>query len=468
MGAPASPFGLAYGIGQGFSGIPTVMNQRANEDLMLQMEKMKLMESQRQMAQRQALDESAQSVKPETTQAASLSPENLGQGLNMSPGGVPGLSQDASSFTMGGMPGQPGQAPGAPLTVQQKGLNLPGADGVPLAPNADQMASLKAPLKTEARAKVYTTPYQQAAYRYNAMADYLDKNGQAEPAMKLRQMGLQAGDMHRQTTISMAARSASLGDYASAMKGLDSLGMGFTAMYKSPDDPSATRIESVQNGKTMYTDLPQNFLGAMIEDPAKATQSNAMFTWRVKSEEGKNARAQASVAERAGYHAAMTKNSMDRNDIMRQNATYKAIAPPATVATVMARKANLLAVAQQNGEDLSPDAAENQAWVESKSSATAKNVPLDVAQKTLLRIEKNHYGQRPEPTDPDYAEWKQAHDKVVAAMDPPSKPITGVRTPKPGPVDKTDREKAAAAIAAAPARAEEIKAKYREITGKDY
>lgn len=436
MGAPASPFGLAYGIGQAFSGIPTVMNQRANEDLALQMNKMKVAQMMRQEKERSDVEASLANIKPEMV--ASITNPNP-------------------------------QLPSSPATpedqaaLQARGLPL----NIPNAPTQEQSAALQNPMSIAKSLKVYTTPYQKASYTYNAQADYLEKMGQFEPAMRLRQLAMQTGDLHHGHALAGMATSILGGSPDKATEFARSVGLNITKIKQDPNLSDIYHVTSQGPDGLVETLVSKDDL-VNATDPSKAI-----------AQMGMNLRSQASLRDRLNrfnatqksleeYRSAQLKDRRRRTDLLESNSKFKNGASPAQVQTMLARKANLLAIAAENGEELSDAAAENQAWLFLKSSATAKNVPLDVAQKTLLRVEKNHYGQRPEPTDPDYAEWKQAHDKVVAAMDPPSKPITGVRTPKPGPVDKTDREKAAAAIAAAPARAEEIKAKYREITGKDY
>jgi hypothetical protein len=248
---PVAPFGLGYGLGVMGNAIPTQMNQRQNEALMTQMRGLQLQQMQRQEAQEEAMQQAAQSVPPETET-------------------VPTFETQTEQM---------------PAAMTPQGLPLASAGTIPIQKQVQT--------GTVTRAKTYTTPYQAAAYRYGAMADYLFKQGMVEPAMRLQQQAQQASQMHQTTALGQAARMASIGNYGDATKLLNGLGMNLTGMSQSTDDPDTVQIHSTQNGQPVVADIPKQFIGAMIEDPAKAAQSIGMLNWRMASVENAKIRATA-------------------------------------------------------------------------------------------------------------------------------------------------------------------------------
>lgn len=231
---PVAPFGLGYGLGVMANAVPTTMNQRQNEALMTQMRGLQLKQMQRQEAQEQALQQAAQSVQPETET-------------------VPTFETQTEQM---------------PAAMTPQGLPLASAGTIPIQKQVQT--------GTVTRPKTYTTPYQQAAYRYGAMADYLFKQGMVEPAMRLQQQAQDAAKLHHDTTISNAATAASVGSYGDATKMLNGIGLNVSGMNEDPNNPGTVQIHSVQDGQQVVASVPKQFLGAIIKDPS----SIGMLTWR--------------------------------------------------------------------------------------------------------------------------------------------------------------------------------------------
>lgn len=422
---PTAPFGLGYGLGVMANAIPTQMNQRQNEALMTQMRGLQLQQMQRQEAQQEALQQAGQAVQPEmeTVQTAP----------------TPQLGMSAVS----------------PETqTAMKGLNLPVAGAVPNAPTPEQMAAVQKPNQLVTRQKVYTTPYQAAAYRYGAMADYLFKQGQVEPAMRLQQQAQQAAQMHQTTTLSQAARMASIGNYGDATKMLNGLGMNITGMDQSPDDPDTVQIHSSQNGQPVVADIPKQFLGAMIEDPAKAAQSIGMLNWRM-----------ATIGSRetiAGQRIASTEKQkeLDRQNRLQVANVRASIPAGLRGSTTTADERKVQALMRDTGMT-APEAWDRvRPDVASRGQITDKD-RLHALTARNAEIRKN-LGSAPTKDDPEYQEYVDNQGTISSLMRGGKKPAS------PGVDVAGERAMADAAIKANPNAADRIKAAFKTRTGQDY
>ncbi len=245
---PTSPFGLGYGIGVAANAIPTQMNQRQNEALMTQMRGLQLQQMQRQEAQQEALQQAGQSVQPETETVETNPSPQLGMSA---------ISPDVQE--------------------SMKGLNLPVAGAIPNAPNASQVAAVQRPNQIVTRAKTYTTPYQQAAYRYGAMADYLFKQGQTEPAMRLQQQAMQASQMHQNAALQMAGRSILSGSYDSAIPYLKSVGMDVKSIQDDPNNPDDLIMTHPDGSESV---VPRIAAGLVAADPSRGAEVMSMVNYR--------------------------------------------------------------------------------------------------------------------------------------------------------------------------------------------
>lgn len=245
---PTSPFGLGYGIGVAANAIPTQMNQRQNEALATQMRGLQLQQMQRQEAQQEALQQAAQAVKPETETVETNPSPQLGMSA---------ISPDVQE--------------------SMKGLNLPVAGAIPNAPNASQVAAVQRPSQIVTHAKTYTTPYQQAAYRYGAMADYLFKQGQTEPAMQLQQQAMQASQMHQNAALQMAGRSILSGSYDSAIPYLKSVGMNIKSIQDDPDNPDNLIMTHPDGSESV---VPRIAAGLVAADPSRGAEVMSMVNYR--------------------------------------------------------------------------------------------------------------------------------------------------------------------------------------------
>ena len=245
---PTSPFGLGYGIGVAANAIPTQMNQRQNEALMTQMRGLQLQQMQRQEAQQEAIQQAGQAVQPETETVETNPSPQLGMSA-VSPA----------------------------VQESMKGLNLPVAGAIPNAPNASQMAAVQRPNQIVTRAKTYTTPYQQAAYRYGAMADYLFKQGQTEPAMRLQQQAMQASQMHQNAALQMAGRSILSGSYDSAIPYLKSVGMDVKSIQDDPNNPDDLIMTHPDGSESV---VPRIAAGLVAADPSRGAEVMSMVNYR--------------------------------------------------------------------------------------------------------------------------------------------------------------------------------------------
>jgi len=226
---PASPFGLAYGLGVAANAIPTQMNERANMDLQMRVRQLQLAQMQRQEEEQNAIRDAALNIRPETEVVASLSQENAPQGLNM-------------------LPASP------EVQASARGLNLPAPRAIPNAPTDQQMASIQKPLSVTQRAKVYSSPYQAAAHRLGAMSDYLFKQGMVEPAMRLQQQASQANQMHIEKTGQDAAKLLSMGS-KDAIPLLKALGVNAVDVGKDKEGVSWIKDEGGNFTPIDYEDL---------------------------------------------------------------------------------------------------------------------------------------------------------------------------------------------------------------------
>lgn len=395
---PTAPFGLGYGLGVMANAIPTQMNQRQNEALMTQMRGLQLQQMQRQEAQQEALQQAGQAVQPEmeTVQTAP----------------TPQLGMSAVS----------------PETqTAMKGLNLPVAGAIPNAPTADQMAAVQKPNQITTRQKVYTTPYQAAAYRYGAMADYLFKQGQVEPAMRLQQQAQQASQMHQTTALSQAARMASIGNYGDATKMLNGLGMNVTGMDQSPDDPDTVQIHSTQNGQPVVADIPKQFLGAMIEDPAKAAQSIGMLNWRMATIGSREQIAREQMASREKQTAqrveAQKANWASRNATQQVVAQIRSSAPSSEAKTVAAEARNV----QAQNPDMSPEEAEATVWAQRRLEKGGSDPKLRAAVNATTHI--SPYTQ--DPTERETLTNARNYINSILQSKGPEKPAAQPKTNAP-------------------------------------
>ena len=321
---PAAPFGLAYGIGAGTAGAQQQMQNRQMAAQQLSMAGLQQQLLQHQVAQQQAEDAAfSQPIQPQMDQPTA---QQAMQGLL----GTPATMQ-------GGIPSAPGTVATGPTSLQQ------------------------AAAPTEHK---YTTPYEKMAYEYGQRADKLAKMGFGRSAMALQQQAAQYHQLHQTTALSQAARMASIGNYGDATKMLNGLGMNITGMNQNPDDPDTVQIHSTQNGQPVVADIPKQFLGAMIEDPAKAAQSIGMLNWRMATIGSREQIAREQMASREKQTAqrvqAQKENWISRNATMQTVASLRANAPSQEAKTVAAEARNVLA---QN-PDMSPEEAEATAWAQ--------------------------------------------------------------------------------------------------------
>lgn len=381
---PTSPFGLAYGLGAGLSAIPTVMNQRANEQMAMQMKQLQFQQMQRQQAEAQATQQASMQVKPEMEQVAGLTPQNMNPTL--------------------------GTAPASPDAQQaMNGLGLPG--GIPNAPTSAQMAQVQGPLQTTARQKIYTTPHQAASYRYGAMSNYLFNQGFPDAAIRLQQLSSHEDQQHRDLTTSNAGTAAMGGAFGESLKMLRSIGINFDDMGKSPDDPNAIRIYSTQNGQKSYADIPYKYIGAIIKEPAKAGQIFGTMDWHVQNSQEATKRAQLGIASReniAGSQIASRENISgaqikSREDMAAIRASmpggYAGRSVPADLQKVAALKDSI----KQLNPDISDAEATAQAWYRIAPGIDARGKVGDTVRLRSLQQEQKQYlnpmGQAPSRDD---------------------------------------------------------------------
>jgi len=374
---PASPFGLAYGLGAGMAIAPQVMQQRQAAQNQLAMQGLQQQLLQHQVSQQQAEDQAfSQPVPPQMQTTTQTQP-----GFE---------SAAAANQTLGGLTG-------------------PGGENLQLA----------APTQTTQTAVKPTTPYQDLAYRQSVYADRLDKLGMGQSAMAARQRASQYWQMHSDMARGMAVQNMLRGDWGSAVNTLNSA--GFPAQ-------SAGKV-STPNGEMFYikdpsgqtTLMSREDLSAVAADPTKVAdiigkqeQYKDLYGWRVAAAD-RAAQSRENVANIGAVQKGLDRqNKLDIAQLNINNRSSRATSTPAQIQAVIARKKNLM----QLDPSLTDAEAEDQAWKFVKSSASQKNIPLTVARETVNRIEKANYGQPPDPSSQQYADWKQAHDIVMGAMRP--------------------------------------------------
>ena len=341
---PTAPFGLAYGLGAGMAIAPQQMFTRQEQGNQLAMQGLQQQLLQHQVAQQQAEDQAfSQPIAPQMQSITQTQP-----GFE---------SALAANQTLGGMKG------------------LGGED-----------LTLAAPTQTVQKPVEYTTPYEKMAYEYGQRADKLARMGFGRSAMALQQQAAQYGQMHQNMALSQAARMASIGNYGDATKMLNGLGMNITGMDQSQDDPDTVQIHSTQNGQPVVADIPKQFLGAMIEDPAKAAQSIGMLNWRMATIGSREQIAREQMASREKQTAqrveAQKANWASRNATQQVVAQIRASAPSSEAKTVAAEARNVLA---QN-PDMSPEEAEATVWAQHRLEKGGSDPKLRAAINATTHI----------------------------------------------------------------------------------
>ena len=425
---PASPFGLAYGLGAGMAIAPQVMQQRQAAQNQLAMQGLQQQLMQHQVAQQQAEDQAfSQPVAPQMDQPTTQQSMQavLGTPAPMGPGGIP-------------------MAPG---TVQ----------GGP----SPTLAQATAPTKHQ-----YTTPYEKMAYEMGQRADKLASMGFGRSAMALQQQAAQFNQLHTDTLRGRAVQGIIGGQFDQAKRDLASLGMNVANIQKIPAQqtadgyiPEAYVMTDANGNNTVAT---SGDLAAISADPKqvgalmeKQHQYDAMYGRYI-----------GAATIRANTEQKKIDASTQQKELDRQNrielANIRASMPSGLRGgATTADERKVQALVRDTG--ITPE----EAWNRIKPDISARGQITDKDRLHALTGRNANIwktiGGAPSPGDPEYQEYMDNQKTINDLMK------GGKKTPTPaGPDVTSERAMADAAIKANPNAADRIKQAFKTRTGQDY
>ncbi len=389
---PASPFGLAYGLGAGIAGGQQQMQLRQQQATQLALQNAQLQQAQFQMAQQKAMNEAlAAPVAPEMTPNTSL---------------------------QGNLPSSP-MAPDTQASASA--LGLPSASSVPNAPSASQMASVQGPQDTSLTKPVqYTTPYQKQAYELAQRAQMLQSKGFGLSALELQKQSMQYAQLHHDTALRMAGQAIGGGAPESAIPYLRSVGFDVNNISEDPNNPDNLMVTR-DNGEV--GSVPRTAAQLIGADPSKAAEVMSMIQWR-KGTLGYKGQmvgvAQDRVAAQRERIDAMKQMWTDRNTTQKLVASIRASAPSQEAKTVAAEAQNMKAMNQ----DLSEPEAEALVWAQHRLKGGQSDPKLRAAINATTHI--SPYTQ--DPTEREALTNARNYVNSILQTQEPTKPTT---TPKP-------------------------------------
>lgn len=399
-----SPFGLAYGIGAGLSGVPGAIQQGKEAAINLSMKNMQLEQLRKQMQDEQTTrDVMSQPFTPPPNQTIQSADQEMPMAES---------------------------APGVTAPAYQQEAGGPQNTSIPQSMTTPGVTRTITP---------FSTPQQKIAAEYRQKAQELKSKGMWRSGMELENQAQAFDTAHNKAAREGLDKAVKTGNEDAAVNFLHGMGAVNSIGIKKTEDGGAIITSKDPDGGTHDVYLDSDEYTGLVsgKDPAeiwKQAQGRYIKERQIQSKEAEGQATRESrermwgskIDEQKAYHAAMAANYGDRTRMMGQNASNRTKATPATLQVVEARAKNLMEIARQNGEELDPSVAEDQAWQWQKTSATAKDIPLTVARETVKRIESGNNGRQPKPSSPQYEEWKMAHDKVVEAMGKPTaKPAPG-------------------------------------------
>lgn len=415
----ASPFGIAYGIGAGLSGVPGAIMKGQDQAQQMSLKNLQLQDLQRKMQEEQAFNQvMSEKIAPPMVQAPVME-----------------------------------EMPRA-MTAPDQAYEPAGTMQVPTGRTAPQQYE-------------FGSQYEQQAYELSQRAERLRQMGLGRTAMKLQEEAMKYGSLH-QESLGQDAASSIIYRPADAPAKLAKL--GWPGVKRVGRDGDMFFIEE-ENGK--FTTMDYNDLAAL-----SAGKANLSSTLQRIQASDNQARSREFAAKEASRRAAdNAKAAMARAEAAGQfrleAERIKATRPvrgsgdekDKWVQRVEYRAKELVRAAADRGEVLSPGAAMDQAFelIPPPGAGAAIRRGLTPAQELADIRKELLYMPADDPRRP------ALEARVAEIRSSGRTPETVIPKPKPPKVDiKTERAKAAFAIAQNPANAAKIKEMFKSRTGEAY
>ena len=406
----ASPFGMAYGIGAGLSGVSQAYYKAQDDATNLAMKNLQL----QNMQQAQQDDSSARDI---MSQPFTPRPDTVVDAAN------PVYAQQAAADTA---QTAANQASVDDLGDEGQGQQAPEYSTTPTAPQEIQKTI-----------QAYTTPQQKLADEYRQKAQMLRSKGLWRSSMELDKVADQNEQEHEKLARKGLANAIKFNQNDKILNYIHGLGGVNAVDAKSDGDGGLTITSKDANGseQDVYLDKDDVIAIETGKDLADVWKTGLANTAKKQQREDRKTANQSSLEEKTNYHKALIENGKDRNQTARMNAQnrieyQKTNAGGVVVQRVMARSRNYIALAAQDGVVLDPVTAEAQAWKQEDTSKTAKDPALSVARERLKQLEAGNYNRPLKPNNPNYSEWKQVHDITMGALTPTAPSKTAYPAPR--------------------------------------